>query len=309
MNVEIDTESLADQLEKIQATSQAILDFAKSEGRDYVTESENAELERLDALFTTKKIQLENQIQLEAVDLPEERENTMSLKYYNQLTAGQGRKSVPDDVVKDGSSAVLARANGEFRSFGDFAQSVYSSQIQGRSIDPRLLKNAPTTTSTEGVGADGGYGVPPDYKSAIMQEVLGETSLLSLTDQHTTPSNEMHFPADETAPWDTTNGVQAYWESEARQLTQSKVALKDKTIKLNKLTALIPVTSELLEDSPSLNAYLSRKVPEKFISKLNTAIVSGTGVGEPQGILNCPSLVSIAAESGQSADTIVCSLG
>ena len=287
-------DAIRSRLHDINVESERILKLCKSDA-DLTPDKENR-LQELDDEF----VELEN---LEDDD--------MSQKYWSDALKfpSQGRKSDPDDVVKNGSSGVLARANGEFRNFGDYALSVYSSGLQGHGIDPRLFRNAPTTISTEGTGSEGGYAVPVDYKSAIMQEVLGETSLLSLTDQHTTPSNEMHFPADETAPWDTTNGVQAYWESEAGQLTQSKVALKDKTIKLNKLTALIPVTSELLEDAPSLNAYLSRKVQEKFVSKLNTAIVSGTGVGEPQGILNCPSLVSIAAESGQSADTIVCSLG
>jgi HK97 family phage major capsid protein len=170
-------------------------------------------------------------------------------------------------------------------------------------LDPRLVRDAPTSTSVEGTGADGVYLVPPDYSTQILNRVFGEDSLLSYCDRHVTPSNQFVIAANEAAPW-STDGPQAYWTGENSQLTQSKVALKEKNIKLNKLTALIPVSSELMEDAPSLNAHLSKTVPEKFVSKLNLAIVQGTGVGEPQGILNCPSLVTVDKESAQSADTL-----
>jgi HK97 family phage major capsid protein len=38
---------------------------------------------------------------------------------------------------------------------------------------------------------------------------------------------------------------------------------------------------------------------------MNRVILKGTGAGQPQGILNAPSLVSITAETGQSASTIL----
>jgi len=129
--------------------------------------------------------------------------------------------------------------------------------------------------------------------------------LMGRTDQMTTSSNTITFPKDETTPWDSSGGLQAYWDGEGDQLTQSKVALKEETLRLNKLTALVPVTEELLSDAPALDGYLRRRVPEKFDFKCNLAIVQGTGAGQPTGILNSTSLVSIAKGSGQAADTII----
>jgi HK97 family phage major capsid protein len=71
------------------------------------------------------------------------------------------------------------------------------------------------------------------------------------------------------------------------------------------LKALIPLTNELIEDAPSLQQYVLRKVPEKMDYKLSNAILNGTGVGQPLGVKNSPALVTIAAESGQSADTLL----
>ena len=197
-----------------------------------------------------------------------------------------------------------------FRSFGDFATSVRAAcGRDGRALDPRLIANAPSTYSSEGVGEDGGYLVPPDFRQAIMVKVQGPESLLSRTDQLTTSGNSITFPADETTAWDSSGGIQAYWNSEGGAITQSKVALKEKQIRLNKLTCLVPVTEELLADAGALTGYLNMKVPQKFDYKIQNAIVAGSGVGLPQGIINAACTVSQAKDTtsspNQAADTFV----
>jgi hypothetical protein len=51
----------------------------------------------------------------------------------------------------------------------------------------------------------------------------------------TTSSNAITVPTDETTPWQSTGGVQAYWESEGGQKTQSKPQLREVTVKANKI--------------------------------------------------------------------------
>lgn len=192
-----------------------------------------------------------------------------------------------------------------WRSMGEFASAVRSASRQGGYVDPRLVHNAATTYGNEGAGADGGYMIPPDFRQSIMDKVFGEQSLISRTDGLTTSSNSITMPKDETAPWQDTGGIQAYWADEAGQISQSKPSLGEETIKLNKLTALVPVTEEMMEDAPSLDSYLRRKVPEKFDFKLNLAILQGTGAGQPKGILNSNCLVSVAKENSQAADSLM----
>jgi HK97 family phage major capsid protein len=241
-----------------------------------------------------------------------------------KLTQSQGRQTagqIPDPQNRgtDGQdpppprrrssggiiTVVEDRGKWGWKNLGEFALATRIASRQGGSIDPRLVMNAPTTYSQEGAGEDGGFAVPPDFRAAIWEKVQGEDSLLARTDQNVTSKNSMVLPADETTPWDATGGIQAYFESEAGALNQSKIALKEKTIRLNKLTALVPVTEELLEDAPGLDSYLRKKVGEKMDFKLNLKIVQGVGAGEPLGILNAGSLVSISKETGQGADTIM----
>lgn len=206
-------------------------------------------------------------------------------------------------------AAMTAKGKGGFSHFGQFAASVRSACLPGRggAIDPRLtVQNAAASpVGTEAIGEDGGFLVPPDFRTEIMQKVMDEDQLLSRTDSLTATSNAIVVPVDETTPWESSAGVQAYWEAEQQQLTGSKPKFQNASYRLNKLTAMVNVTNELLEDSGALDGYLRRKAPQKINFKINRAIVGGNGVGQPLGIINAPATVTVAAEGGQTADTIV----
>ena len=193
-----------------------------------------------------------------------------------------------------------------FRSEAEYFNAVMRASAKGSTPDPRLIVNAvPSTFGSEGVGADGGFAIPPDFRQQIMIKVMGESSLLPLTDQQQSSSNSITFPADETTPWQTSGGIQALWEIEGGLKGQSKPQLTGKTVKLNKLICLVPMTDELLEDAPAMASYVNMKAPQKIAFKLNDAIVNGTGVGMPLGVLTSTGTVVVAEESGQTADTIV----
>lgn len=196
-----------------------------------------------------------------------------------------------------------------FRSIGEFARVVAKgSRPGGHNVDERLTKIYDASLSTygsEGIGADGGYLVPPDLRTDVIKKVMSEDSLLGYTQQLNTASNSVSVLVDEVTPWDGTNGVQAYWLSEAATVTQSKPKLNVTTIRAEKLIAVVPVTDELLADAPALTTWLSDKAGDKITYKVNEAIINGTGVGTPAGIIGAGGTVSQAAESGQTAATVV----
>ena len=193
-------------------------------------------------------------------------------------------------------------------SMGEFSMAVMHASRPGHpQIDRRLavrMEDPGTTVGSEQIGQDGGFAVPPEFRTEIMQQVQGENTLVSLTDQYQTARNAMVFPVDETTPWQSTGGIQAYWEGELKKIEKSKPDLGTNSIRLNKLTALVPMSDESLEDAPMMDTYLRRKTPEKITFKLNLGIVQGSGTGQPLGILNSPALVTVSKESSQAADTI-----
>lgn len=192
-----------------------------------------------------------------------------------------------------------------FNNLGEFAQAVRLAVVRPQDTDQRLVQNAAASTyGSEGSGADGGFAVPPEWRSAIMRQVDAEDSLLSLCDQQPVTGNSITFPVDETTAWQSTGGIQAYWDSEAAAMTQSKPNLKELQVKVSRLTALVPMTEELLDDAAAMSAYVTSKAGEKLAFKINDAIVNGTGVGQPLGLLNAPCKVQVSKISSQVAATI-----
>jgi len=281
--------------------NQAAIDVqnaADAEDRD-LSDDESDKIDQILAEFKTveKDISRREKIQAHAQMLSEP--DTRQSEPNNSATSRQPRAyQQPRDPKAEGRHG--------FRNFGDFALAVQKGSSRNNpNIDNRLIQNAPTTVSTEGTGADGGFAVPPEFRREITRLVMGEDSVLGRTDQLTTGSNFMVLPKDETTPWQTTGGIQSYWEGENSQMTQSKVALEQDSIRLNKLTTLVPVTEELLADSSGLDSYLRSKVPEKMDFKIHDALINGNGVGRPTGVLQSGALVTVAKEGSQVADTVV----
>lgn len=224
-----------------------------------------------------------------------------------------GRKTQPVDPAKTQSKITDVhdrRADDPWRMHptcepftgaADFARSVRSA-CQGVSRDPRLFA-APTTYQNESVGIDGGYAVPAAMRSEIWQHVFAQTDFLQLANPEPTESNTVEVVKDETTPWGS-SGVQAYWLSEAAQITASKTAHSHSSVKLETLACMVQATDELLEDSPRLEQRLTLKAADAISWKGSDAIYGGDGVGKPLGFMNAACLVTQAKESGQTAATI-----
>lgn len=202
-----------------------------------------------------------------------------------------------------------------FQSFGEQAMAVFHAALRPSAMDDRLLAfNAPfgsrpmaatSTYQSEGVGADGGFSVAPDFRSEILKIVEAEDSILSRCSRLSTTSNEIAFPMDESAPWGTSSVVRAYWDGEGAQTTESKhAAFKKHRIPVDKLTCLVKVTDELLEDADALGSYLQMKIMEHVEFTASNAVFRGTGVGQPLGFMNSAALISVTKTTSQVADTI-----
>lgn len=285
---------LCAKIQSLQDQAQNIRDKAEIENRDFTpdeTETLDGILADLDR-FSADKDRLEK---LEAQKVA--------------AAARPGRQTEPNQPVRNDVritpvQSTYDRNRWSFDTMGDYLRAVIVSSGKGHPVDQRLLANAPTTVGTEGAGPDGGFAVPPDYRSAIQDLILGEESLLARTDQQVSSSNTFTIPTDETTPWQTSGGILAYWVGEQSQMTESKPSFKEVVVKLHKLTVMVPVTEELMEDAPALEAYIPRKAGEKINFEVNRCIVQGTGAGQPLGILNSSSLVEVAAEGSQTADTV-----
>jgi len=287
-------EDLEAQQQELVTASQALVDKADEEERDLSDDE-------LDAIEENRK-KVEN--------------------FGRQITArkaaappaqGTGRRTAPEpqnrtEPNNGGRRPVAATARDSarhgFNNVGEFAMAVRahkSGDFEGEGV--KKLMAAATTYGNEGTGADGGFTVPPDFSTAIWKKVEAEENLMSRCAELTPAGNSMSIPKDETTPWGSA-GLQVYWEAEGAQATASKGALEHSTLRLFKLMALSAASEELLEDSQGYESWIMAKVPGIMSHKINTSIISGTGAGQPLGVLKAPSLISVAKETSQPADTV-----
>jgi len=186
--------------------------------------------------------------------------------------------------------------SGGFNSFGDYLMSV--KKAASGDVDKRFQN-----TMFERGGDGEGFLVPETFVTSISKKMESDDSLLARTNQTPVTGNSLTLPIDETTPW--SGGVVAYWLSEGDIITDSKMKFGTASWKLNKVGALVKVTDELLEDATALEGYINRNAPTAIVHAVNSAIISGNGVGKPMGLLNSGFKVKVAKEVAQAADTIV----
>lgn len=195
----------------------------------------------------------------------------------------------------------------EFKSFGEFIQAGFEGH-QSHSFGDRVRKHFIAVQGmSEGIGSDGGYTVMPEFASGIVDRVYAN-NLWSKTDNYTVSGNNLTFLCNaETsrAAGSRHGGMRGYWLNEGGSITSSKPTLREVTLRLMKLGVVVYLTQELIDDGgAALQQYVARKAAEEFQFMIGDALVNGTGVGQPLGVLTSPSLVSVAKESGQLAATV-----
>lgn len=192
--------------------------------------------------------------------------------------------------------------------FPDFLQAVVAFGKNG-SFDQRLVKAVAATGLFEGGASAGGFLVPDVVSDEVWTRVYAMGGLIGrCARQPVTRGSGVKVPLiDETSRADGSRfgGVQMVWTGEGGLATGSKPKFATAALELKKLLGLIYATDELIEDAPALAAFLKRAFTMEAQFKIEDAIINGAGGATPLGILNSDALITVAAEGGQAAGSIV----
>ena len=174
-------------------------------------------------------------------------------------------------------------------------------QDAGRKISSAMI---------EGDDEQGGFLVPPDIASLWMPPGLEPSFSISRAMGVPLASNRLQMPAlvDATHVGSFFGGVTIYRPGENAQKDRSKPNLRQIELTLHKMTVVVPVSDELIEDSPiSMAAFLNTIVPQAITFQQDWDHLYGTGANMALGATNPanPSLIAVAAEAAQPAATIV----
>jgi HK97 family phage major capsid protein len=181
---------------------------------------------------------------------------------------------------------------------------------QGR-MSERLRPMAAAGSDEQGTYADqyGGFLVPETFLPQLLTTDFDGDPTAGRTQQIPMATPTVRIPArvdKDHSSGSVSGGFTVARRIETAAATASRQSYELISMVANNLFGLAYATEEILTDSAvSFAALLQAGFRDQFASHLLDEKLRGTGVGEFEGILNTPSLVSVAKEGGQSADTIV----
>lgn len=153
------------------------------------------------------------------------------------------------------------------------ASNAYMEDFGAHLRGKRLVHNV----LSEGIQADGGYLVPLEFERQIVTALEEENVVRSL-------AKVISTSAERKIPVAVSHSV-AQWTAENGAYTESDPEFGQTTIDAYKLTDLVKVSIELLQDSMfNLESYIAAEFARAFGIAEEEAFCVGTGSGQPTGI-------------------------
>ena len=162
-----------------------------------------------------------------------------------------------------------------------------------------IVRNALSITPD----TDGGYLVPDHFEKTLVQTLNDTLAIRKLAHVFKTASGSLKIPVLESR-------AKAAWVDEGESITETTETFGQKTIGAHKLTALVKVSEELLNDSAfDLENYFATEFARRIGNAEEAAFISGNGSGKPTGILadigGAEIGVTAASETAITADEII----
>jgi HK97 family phage major capsid protein len=280
--------------------NQAILDKQANEKRD-ISPAEKSDFDKnMQALVNLKGDQDRNDFMLTEIAAKLERER------------GTEGKQIDDN----GAQANRPKGN----IFGRQLQLVRQAAVTGRPDRSLLGGEFDLATGqfkasggsdgalNEAVPSEGGFLVSADVSEKIYQRtyLTGEITRRCQRQPISNNANRLKLRVvdeDSRADGSRMGGVLAFWDNEADTFLSSRPKFRQIELTLNKLTALVYATDELLEDAAALEAWIMNNLPTELAFRVEDAIFNGSGAGQPAGILNSQAFLSLSPGSTASVVT------
>ncbi len=142
------------------------------------------------------------------------------------------------------------------------------------------LEQLSTKALSVGSDADGGYLVTPTMSQTIVKSVYETSPLRQIAAVETISSDSLELIDDH-------DQASAGWTSETGAISETTTpVIAKRNIPTHELYAQPKATQKLVDDAAiDIEAWLAGKISDIFVQKENTAFISGSGVGQPRGIL------------------------
>lgn len=277
------------------AQSTAILDAAEKDDERELTEEEQTTFEA-------------NTAELKTVQAAIDREH--ELKAY--ITDNPPVGALVDSETVQVTNPVAAFEKDPKKGFSDhqeFLTTVISAGHKGV-LDDRLKFMATAGSDEAGQYADpyGGFLIPEGLAPGILKVGPESDPISAHVTNVPMPQPIVKFNArvDKTHTTSVSGGLIVTRRQETQTVATSRTQYEQISLTAHALTGVSYATNEMIERSPeSFAAILDAGFRDQFGSHLVDERLNGTGVGEFEGIMKNPALISVDKEAGQDADTII----
>jgi len=131
---------------------------------------------------------------------------------------------------------------------------------------------------SEGVGADGGYIVPTEFRAIVIEKLQKAAVIRPYAQVIPMGRNKLEVPVEGSA-------VTASWKGENVDLDETNPDFGQIVLDTNKLTGLSIMSRELLADTPiNLVNYIAGRFANAFAQAEDKAFMTGAGTTEPKGL-------------------------
>ena len=269
-------EKLRAKLAQIQGRMTTIL----NENPDGLDETQSTEYDKLEADFDATRSEMQT---VEArLQKQQERESFLGQQQRAPLAHGDALAGANDGTSGDGEDGETS-----------YRSAFWAAQTR------KPLTPEQTRALNSGTADKGGYLVPEEFQTTIIEKLTEKSYLRQLATVSTSSSTE-NIPIEGI---DGANG----WIDEGGAYPESDPSISQVIMKAYKTGRIIKVTEELLNDSfTSIESYISMKFTKSTIKAEELAFVSGDGVGKPKGFLIDATLgITAASNAAITADEII----
>ena len=151
-----------------------------------------------------------------------------------------------------------------------------------------------------GTDSEGGYLVPDEYESTLIEKLHDENIIRQYATVIKSSNGDKKIPV-------VAGYGEATWTDEEAAYTESDDSFGVITLGAHKLTSIIKVSEELLNDSVfDLEQYISKEFVRRMAAAEENAFINGTGTGRPTGILQTAETgKTTAAAAAITADEVI----
>lgn len=163
--------------------------------------------------------------------------------------------------------------------FGGEYKKAFDSYI--RRGNETALAGLETKALSVGTDADGGYLVTPTLAETIEKIVFESSPMRQLASVEEISSDSLDIIVDN-------DSAAAAWTTETGAVSDTTTPqIVKETIDTHEMYAQPKATQKLIDDAAvDIEAWIAEKVADVFSRTENTAFISGTGSGQPKGILS-----------------------